>query len=170
MKIDLAVAFDFPPEVIRKYLFDEGAKQYVVDNHPEIQDITIFDQREEEGKLQFKMKYSLNLPMPGPIQKALGGSISSVVVDLILDTTNNTGTLDITPSVLADKIKAGGRLYFEKKGDKWIQHLEGDVTVKIFAVGKMVEKFFIEKFEASFGRESMLRNQYIQKMEHMKSA
>jgi hypothetical protein len=111
------------------------------------------------------MKYTLDLPMPGPVKKALGGGISSLVADLIVDTTNNTGTLDITPSVFADKIKAGGRLYFEKRGEKWIQRMEGDVTVKIFAVGKMVEKFFADKFQSSFGQESRLRNEYMVKME-----
>lgn len=165
MKIDLAFPFDFPPEVIRTYLFDEGALRYVVEHHPEIKNLAIYDKKEEGGKIHFKMRYELDLPMPAPIKKALGGGISSVVAELILDTETNTGTLEITPSVFADKIKAGGRVYFEKRGDKWIQHMEGDVTVKIFAVGKMVEKFFVEKFESSFGHESRLRNDYIRSME-----
>ena len=165
MKIDLAFPFDFPPEIVRNYMFDEKATRYVVENHPEIKELTITDKKEEAGKIYFKMKYTLDLPMPGPVKKALGGGISSLVADLIVDTTNNTGTLDITPSVFADKIKAGGRLYFEKRGEKWIQRMEGDVTVKIFAVGKVVEKFFVEKFQSSFGQESRLRNEYMVKME-----
>jgi hypothetical protein len=165
MKIDLTFSFDFPPEIIRNYMFDAKATQYVVEHHPEIKELTIADKKEEAGKIHFKMKYNLDLPMPGPVKKALGGGISSLVADLIIDTTNNTGTLDITPSVFADKIKAGGRLYFEKRGDKWVQHMDGDVTVKIFAVGKMVEKYFVEKFQSSFGEESRLRNEYMLKME-----
>jgi len=103
--------------------------------------------------------------MPAPVKKALGGASHSFVADLILDTRNNTATLEFNPAKLADKIKAGARIAFEKDGNQWIQRLDGDVTVKILGLGKIVEKFIVEKFQNSYTLEAQLRNEYVRRAE-----
>lgn len=162
MQFKSSFAFDHPPEVVREYLADEKSLAYIIENHPEIQSLEVLRNQEEGEKLFVEIKYTLDVPMPGPVKKVLGG-VNTFVVELILDTKNNTGTMEFTPSKMAGKIKAGGRILFDQKGNKWLQTVDGDVTVKIFGVGKLVEKFIAESFKKSFEIESRLRNEYINK-------
>ena len=165
MKLSGTFPSDFPPEVYQKYLADEGALKYLSENHPEIRDVEVIENRAEDDKVYIKMKYTMEVSMPAPVKKALGGASHSFVADLILDTQSNTATLEFNPARLAEKIKAGARIAFEKEGDHWIQRLDGDVTVKILGLGKVVEKFIVEKFRNSYTLEARLRNEYVHRAE-----
>ena len=165
MKLSGSFPCDFPPEIYQNYLVDEGALAYLRENHPEIRDLEVLENRPDNDKIYIKLKYTMEVSMPGPVKKALGGASHSFVADLILDTQNNTATLEFNPARLADKIKAGARIAFEKEGDRWIQRLDGDVTVKILGLGKVVEKFVVEKFRNSYTLEARLRNEYVHKAE-----
>ncbi len=165
MKLSGTFPCDFPPEVYQKYLADQGALSYLSQNHPEILDVEVLEDRAEEDKVYVKLKYTMEVAMPGPVKKALGGASHSFVADLILDTQNNTATLEFNPARLGDKIKAGARIAFEPEGDRWVQRLDGDVTVKILGLGRVVEKFVVEKFQNSYTIEARLRNEYIKNVE-----
>jgi hypothetical protein len=165
MKLSGSFPCDFPPETYQKYLVDQGALDYLKEKHPEIRDLEVLENRTENDKIYIKLKYTMEVSMPGPVKKALGGASHSFVADLILDTQNNTATLEFNPALMADKIKAGARVTFEKRGDHWIQRMDGDVTVKIFGVGKVVEKFIVEKFQNSYAIEAKLRNEFVHRAE-----
>ena len=165
MKLSGSFPCDFPPEIYQKYLVDEGALAYLRENHPEIRDVEVLENRAEDGKIYVKLKYTMEVSMPGPVKKALGGASHSFVADLILDTQNNTATLEFNPARLADKIKAGAVITFKREGDHWIQHMDGDVTVKIFGVGRVVEKFIVDSFQNSYAIEARLRNEYAHRAE-----
>ncbi len=160
MEFKTSFPFDTPPEVVREYLADEKAIAYITEHHPEIQSLEVLKNRQEGEKFFVEMKYTMEVPMPGPVKKVLGG-VNAFLVDLILDSKNNTGTMEFIPAKMSGKIKAGGRIFTEQQGDKWVQKVEGDVTVKIFGVGRLVEKFFVDSFQRSFVVESRLRNEYI---------
>ena len=165
MKLTGSFPCDFPPEIYQKYLVDEGALAYLSENHPEIREVEVLEDRAQDGKIYVKLKYTMEVSMPGPVKKALGGASHSFVADLILDTLNNTATLEFIPARLADKIKAGAVITFERQGDHWVQNMDGDVTVKIFGVGRVVERFIVEKFQSSYAIEARLRNEYAQRAE-----
>jgi len=160
MQFRSSFAFDHSPEVIRDYLTDPEAIAYIAKNHPEISSLEVVRFHQEGEKVFLDLKYAMNVPMPGPVKKVLG-DLNSFVVELILDTKTNQGTMEFTPARMAGKVKAGGRVRFEEKGGKWIQNLDGDVSVSIFGVGKLIEKFFVDNFQRSFEVESRLRNEYI---------
>ena len=159
MELKSKFAFDIPPDVIGDLIVDEKAIAFITEKHGEIQSLEILKNSTQGEKRFVELKYTMDVPMPGPVKKVLG-DLNAFVVELIMDTENNTGTLEITPTKLAGKIKAGGRIYFEQQGDQWIQNVEGNVTVKIFGVGKLVEKFIVENFNRSFSLECRLRNEY----------
>jgi len=165
MKLSGSFPCDFPPEIYQKYLVDEGALAYLREHHPEIRDVEVLEHLTQDGKIYVKMKYTMEVAMPAAVKKALGGASHSFVADLILDTQNNTATLEFNPARLGDKIKAGAVIVFEREGDRWRQRMEGDVTVKVFGVGKVVEKFIVEKFQHSYALEARLRNEYLSRAE-----
>lgn len=165
MKLSGRFPSDFPPEIHQKYLVDKDALVYLRENHPEIRDLEVLENRADGEKRYVKLKYTMEVSMPGPVKKALGGPSHSFVADLILDTKNQTATLEFNPTRLADKIKAGARVAFEKQSDHWVQRMDGDVTVKLFGVGKLVERFIVEKFQNSYALEARLRNEYAHRAE-----
>jgi len=166
VKFQQQMAFDFPPEITQKYLTDDGALQYMVENNPELSRIEVLVDREEGTKRTVEMKYTTAVSLPGPIKKVMGSAASqSLVMKLTLDSKTLTGTMEMIPGQMADKIKISGRVSVEKQGDRWVQRVDGDATVKIFGVGKVVEKFLVDKIQSSTAIETRLRNEYMQSKE-----
>ena len=66
---------------------------------------------------------------------------------------------------MADKIKVSGDISVKQQGDQWVQHVDGEVSVKIFGVGKMAEKFLVEKIQNSSAVENRLRNEFVHSIE-----
>ena len=64
--------------------------------------------------------------------------------------------MEMIPSQMADKIKVSARISVAREGSGWVQHVDGDATVKIFGVGKMMEKFLVEKIQNSSESETRL--------------
>ncbi len=166
MKFQQSLTFDFPPDVTQKYLTDEKALEYLKNNHPDIRDIQVLDDREEGGRRVVEMRYVTDVSLPGPIKKVLGSAASqSMVMKFTVNQKDNSGTMEMIPSQMADKIKISGAWTQEKRGDRWVQLMSGDATVKVFGVGKMIEKLLVEKIHSSSEAESRLRNEYIRKAE-----
>lgn len=162
MKFLQQMAFDFPPETTQKYLTDEGALKYMVDNNPELSKIEVLVDRTEGTKRTVEMKYTTDVSLPGPIKKVMGSAASqALVMKLTVDSKTLTGTMEMIPSQMADKIKISGKVSVEQQGDRWVQRVDGDATVKIFGVGKVVEKFLVDKIQSSTEIETRLRNEYL---------
>ena len=160
MDLKISFAYDFPPDVVWACIGDKRSVGYIVERHPEVRSIEIVQTREENERLYLDLRYTMDLPMAGPVKKAMG-DLNAFALELILNTQTQKGTMEATPVRLSDKIKAGGRIYFEQQGDQWVQTFEGDVTVKLFGVGKLVEKFLISTFQKSYATECRLRNEYL---------
>ena len=166
MKFVQQMAFDFPPETTQKYLTDDGALKYMVDNNPELSKIEVLADRMEGTKRTVEMKYTTDVSLPGPIKKVMGSAASqALVMKLTVDSETLTGTMEMIPGQMADKIKVSGKVSVEKQGDRWVQRVDGDATVKIFGVGKVVEKFLVEKIQGSTATETRLRNEYMHKVQ-----
>ena len=166
MKFQQRLAFDFPPEVTQKYMTDEKALQYLKDNHPDLRDIEVIQDSEKGGKRVIEMKYISDVNLPGPLKKVMGGAASqALTIKFNINTKDHTGTMEMIPGQMADKIKVSGDISVKQQGDKWVQHIDGEVSVKIFGVGKMAEKFLVEKIESSSDVENRLRNEFVHKIE-----
>ncbi len=161
MKLKWCFPSDFSPETFRKFLIDKGALEYLINHHPEIREITILDSHSENDKLFVKLRYNVKGSLPWQALKILKRISQSFIADLILDAQNNITTMEINPVFFPNRINTGGRIYFEKLNDRWVQHVEGDITVNILGVGVMIEKLIEKKFHNIFALENQLRNEYI---------
>jgi hypothetical protein len=152
-------------EISQKYFTDEKALAYIAENNPDLSKIEVLEDRTEGGKRIVEFKYTTEVSLPGPIKKVMGGSASqSLCTKFIMDTENHTGTMQMIPSQMSDKISVSGKLSSAKEGDSWVQRMDGEATVKIFGVGKMIEKFLVEKIQTSSAVETRLRNAYIRSL------
>ena len=130
MKFLQQMAFDFPPEITQKYLTDQGALNYLVENNPELSRIEVLVDHEEGTTRTVEIKYTTDVSLPGPIRKVMGSAASqSLVMKLTVDTKTLAGTMEMIPSQMADKIKISGKVSVEKQGGRWVQRVDGDATV-----------------------------------------
>jgi hypothetical protein len=160
------MVFDFPPETTQKYLTDEGALKYMVENNPELRKIEVLVDREEGTQRTVEMRYTTDVSLPGPVKKVMGSAASqSLVMKLTVDTKTLNGKMEMIPGQMADKIKISGKVSVEKQGDRWVQLVDGEATVKIFGVGKVVEKFLVDKIQSSTAIETRLRNEYLHSLQ-----
>jgi hypothetical protein len=166
MKFQQKMASDFPPEISQKYLADEGALKYLEENLPDISKIEVVTDRTEGNRRTVELKYTTEMSLPGPIKKVMGGAASQTMLTRFsVDTENHSGTMEMIPSQMADKIKVSAKISVAKEGNSWVQSVDGDATVKIFGVGKMIEKFLVEKIQSSSESETRLRNAYVKSVE-----
>ncbi|MFN7699286.1 MAG: DUF2505 domain-containing protein [Deltaproteobacteria bacterium] len=100
---------------------------------------------------------------PAVVQKLVGGSISYVEQGRF-DPASRIWTYDITLSKLADKVRIGGKFWVEPRGDKRIERIcEVDISVNIFGVGGIVEKFVESETRDSYEKATVFTNDWIKK-------
>ncbi len=162
MKFEQKMVFDFPPEVTQKYMTDEKALKDLADKHPDLVEIKVVKDTMKGDIRNLEMQYTVAANMPGPLKKVMGGAATqSLTMKLAIDTKNASGTMEMIPGQMPDKIKVSGKVTSSKEGDKWVQRVNGDASVKIFGIGKMAEKFLVETLQASSAHENRIRNEYM---------
>jgi len=161
MKLEWRFPSDFPPETVQKYIVNKEALIYLKNSHPEIIDLKILSSHRENKKQFAKLKYHLKGALPNPLHKKAANIPQSFIADLIIDMQTNITTMEILPGLFSNKIHAGGKIYFEEQKDAWIQHVEGDITVNIVGIGKMLERRIEKKFYSTFALENEIRNRFL---------
>lgn len=100
---------------------------------------------------------------PAVVQKLVGGSLSYVEQGTF-DPTTRLWTYKIQLSKLSDKVSIGGKFWVEPRGDKRIERIcDVDISVNIFGVGGVVEKFVEKETRDSYERTTGYTNDWIAK-------
>lgn len=166
MKFQQRMASNFPPDISQKYLADAGALQYLEEHLPDISRIQLVADRTEGNRRTVELKYTTEMSLPGPIKKVMGGAASqTMLTKFSIDTKTHSGTMEMIPSQMADKIKVSAKISVAREGNTWVQFVDGEATVKIFGVGKMIEKFLVDKIQSSSEAETRLRDAYMRSVE-----
>ena len=94
-----------------------------------------------DGRHARKMSVTPKIDAPGPIKSLLGDSVS-YVEDGHLDPAKPSWVVKVLPSKLADKSSIRSEMWLERTGDGQSDRVaEFDISVNMFAVGGLVEKF-----------------------------
>jgi hypothetical protein len=100
---------------------------------------------------------------PAVVQKLVGGSISYVEQGRF-DPDGRIWTYTIKLSKLSDKVTIGGKFWVEPRGDKRIERLcDVDISVNIFGVGGVVEKFVEKETRDSYEKATAYTNAWLAK-------
>lgn len=98
---------------------------------------------------------------PGPVKKLIGGTIG-YVEDGSFDEATRSWRFRLEPSKLADKIKISGVTTLEPSAGSGAERVtEMDVTVKIFGVGGVFEKFIERQTRESQEKAAAFTNQFV---------
>lgn len=88
--------------------------------------------------------------IPAPVAKVIGASRIEYVEELTYDFAKHGGVWRTISSVLPDKVDTHGTLTMRAEGAGCARVSEGEVTVKVFGVGGIVEKVIIADVEKSY--------------------
>lgn len=88
--------------------------------------------------------------IPGPVAKAIGASRIEYVEELTYDFAKHRGVWQTISSVLPDKVETKGTLEITAAGAGCTRVSAGEVIVKVFGVGGLIEKVIIGDVDKSY--------------------
>jgi hypothetical protein len=99
---------------------------------------------------------------PAVVRKLIGDSLTYTEVG-DWDAKTRLWTYAISTNKLADKLRIGGRLYAEARGENKCERIaEIEIEVKIFGVGGAVEKFIEKTTRDSYVKATAFTNAFIE--------
>lgn len=119
--------------------------------------------RDEKGKhLSRAVKVSpRDREIPGPLVKVLGSSRIEYTEHVEYDFGTYKGTWKSVSSVMTDKVESSGVFRFEPAGDGVKRVIEGDIKVKVFGVGGVIERFIVADIEKSYEQAADFTRRWI---------
>lgn len=99
--------------------------------------------------------------IPGPVAKVLGQSRFSYVEELEMDLATGVGTWKTIPTLFADKVTAGGSLRFVDAGGHARRVVDGEIDVRMFGIGSIVERFICSDAEKSYADAAAFTRRYL---------
>lgn len=118
--------------------------------------------REQNGpRIHREVRVSPNREVPAPVAKILGSAKLEYVEHVDYTFGSNRGTWLTISSVMTDKLDTRGTMAFGEQGGSVVRTVEGDINVKIFAVGGVIEKFIVADVEKSYASAAAFTQQWI---------
>jgi len=100
---------------------------------------------------------------PAPVRKVLGDRFA-YVEEGTFDKATKRYRFKVTPSTAADKTSTVGELWCEKLGDKKIaRYAKINVSVKIFAIGGLVEDKIASDLRANYDAAAAFANDWVKR-------
>lgn len=115
---------------------------------------------ERDGKRHRTAFVEPKIDVPGPVAKLLGPRLGYTET-AYLDPEAGVWTFELKLSVLAERIRLGGKMKIEPRGDERCERIVDLWTdVRIFGIGKMVEKAAEKNLRDGWGNAATWMNQY----------
>lgn len=99
--------------------------------------------------------------IPSPVAKVLGQSHFSYVEELTMDLDTNQGSWRTIPTLLPDKVDTRGTLRFLDAGGNARRIVDGEIDVKVFGIGRIIEKFICADAEKSYAAAAEFARRYV---------
>lgn len=117
--------------------------------------------REDDGSVARRTDNAPPLELPPALRRVVG-DLSSYIEVGRFDGKTKRWSADVTPSTMADKIKTHVELRVEARGDKRCERIADlDVDVKIFGIGKVMEKFVEQQTREAYDASARFTNSWI---------
>ncbi len=113
------------------------------------------------GKLHREVKVAAEREIPAAAAKILGGSRLEYTEYLDYPLGSFRGTWKTISSLMTDKVDSSGTFGFRAEAGQVVRTVEGEVTVKILFVGKVVEQFIAADVEKSYAHAAEFMQRWI---------
>ena len=121
----------------------------------------LIEKTETDGRLRRVVKVGAEREVPSPVAKIIGAKRIEYTEQVDYTFGTYRGTWDSVSSVLTDKVACSGTFSFADTGDGVQRVVEGNIKVKIFGVGGVVEKFVVADLNRSYQRAAEFTQQWI---------
>lgn len=145
-----------------RLFFDAEYNERVYREALGFKDFTVLEQSGEPGGPRTRaMRTEPAAEIPAVVRKLIGDSLGYTERGSF-DPATKVWTYTITPGAMPDKMKIGGRLWAEPKGDKQLVRIADiHIEVKIFGVGGAVEKFIEKTTRDSYVKATEFTNRFV---------
>lgn len=160
MKFRIVHDVNVPAEKYWQYLMDPELEAAVA-KALNLAEWRVHDAGDKGGRFERKVHVVPDVVLPGPLKKLVGDSIGYTQTDMVPKTGTRYDWTAI-PDALSDKAAITGVFAIEAAGDARSRRIiEGEVKVKIFAIGGMVEKFVIDELEKNYLKAAREQERWI---------
>jgi hypothetical protein len=99
--------------------------------------------------------------IPAPVAKILGGQAIAYTETVQYELGSGRGRWQTQSSVLADKITSDGEIFIKSAGGGIERQVVGHVTVRIFGLGGLIERFIVADVESSYEQAAQFTQKYL---------
>lgn len=124
-------------------------------------DRTLERREEKNGTLERAVKVGPDREVPKPVAKVIGANRIEYTEHLKYAYGSYEGTWYTVSSIMSDKVDTRGTFGFDELPDGVLRWVEGEIDVKIFGVGRVVEKFIVADIERSYERAAEFTQRWI---------
>lgn len=118
--------------------------------------------REEKGgKLERLVRIAPEREIPAPVAKVLGSGKLEYAEHITYELGKYRAHWRTEPAVLRDKIESQGTFVFEKTASGVKRIVDGQISVKIFGLGAVIERFVVADVERSYDKASEFTQKWI---------
>ena len=114
-----------------------------------------------DGRLKRAVVVGPERELPGPIAKIVGADHVEYTEHVDYRMGSHHGTWHTVPSFMANKVESSGTFSFRDVPTGVMRIVEGEVNVKIFGLGSVIEKFIISDVEKSYGQAAAFTQDWI---------
>ncbi|MBI5508530.1 MAG: DUF2505 family protein [Deltaproteobacteria bacterium] len=115
----------------------------------------------KDGKLSRVVRVGPDREIPPPVAKLLGASRIEYTEHLTYTFRSYNGVWHTVSSVFTDKIDSRGTFGFSAVKDGVTRVVEGDIKVKVFGIGGVIERFIVADVERSYKDAAQFTQRFI---------
>lgn len=124
-------------------------------------DRTLEHREESDGKIKRSVRVGPDRELPAPVAKVIGAKRIEYTEHLEYTFGSFEGTWMTVSAIMTDKVDTHGRFGFEELPDGVLRWVEGEIKVKIFGVGKIVERVVVADIEKSYEKAAGFTQKWI---------
>lgn len=162
MKYRISHIINTDPDTFwKRIFFDDAYNDALYRQHLGFKYQVLESQERPDGTLYRRVETCPNVEIPAAVRKVVGDVISYVEQGTF-DPKTGRYVVEVIPSAVPDKIKTHAEAWVEDRGNKRCERII-DLTneVKIFGVGKLVEKHIEQQTRKSYDEAANFTNRWI---------
>jgi hypothetical protein len=159
MKFEITHTFAVTPEQYEEIYFDEafGAAQCEAVNLGR----KLLKLEKTPTRIVRHVRVEPSRELPAPVAKLLGGGSFSYVEEVDYDVATRSLRWRTVPSIAPEKVESSGTVQFIADGAGTKRLLRGDINVKVFGLGGIIEKFVVGDVEKSYEKAAAFTREWI---------
>lgn len=161
MKLKLEHAFACTPEEYWDIVADHTVDEQMA--HASDGTYELLSESDANGVLTRRQRIVMNRELPSAMKKAIGTDKIGYELETKVQRSANRADWTITPLVLPDRVKGAGIVHVTATPSGCVRVIDGELTVKVPLIGKMMEERLVNDVSASYDRGAEIIRQHIGK-------